>query len=153
MHKSDRSRPHSDGALLVRTKRGRRCTLAKVVRLRGELVIGMPYERDIEAREFVSLPKQAIEIATQMGARRWVLRFASTGMGYSLAIEDAVRLGNMRGSDGMGELFVKIAHFQPCPWPNWAWVPPDAVIDLDAGDNPSPSPQGTLFGDLGEMLS
>src|SRR5579871_6432074 len=69
---------YKDGALLVVYKRGKVCRIAKLARLRGEMVLAMPYENRTEVTEYVSLPMKALTIAQEYGARRWVLRFKST---------------------------------------------------------------------------
>jgi hypothetical protein len=140
-----------DGFLLVSHKRGRTCVLAKLAKLGDELVLAMPFGNRREVTEAVSIPMKGIEAARKHGARRWLLRFKSTGMGHTIDIDDAERLGFMRASEGRGELFVKLIHFQPCDWPEWRWVPQDSIIDLDA--DAAPVGQRHLFEGPGEHLA
>lgn len=109
----------SPGFAIVRTKHGRRCVLAKVVRARpsGEIVVAMP----TKSRRFStpSLPLEALELARKSGATAWVVRFDADRRCYRIPLDAAEAVGRV-GDDG--ELYVPMARFEPWPWLDWDYV-------------------------------
>lgn len=127
---------YRDGALLAIQKRGRTCCIAKLVRLPGgERVLATPYRHRPVVEAAVSLPPPALALARRWGARRWLVRF-DTGprQGTCLALDlDLVeRVGFLRPGEAGLEWYVLLDSFEPCPWADWPYVPPEAVVRLDA---------------------
>ncbi len=147
-------------AHLVRvTKRGRTCTVAKVVPASGtgEWVLAAVY-RDPARRvpSVASMPVAVLQHALRLGCRRWVVRIDQTGEAYSLDIEDVLREGWRQASDGIMELFVPLDRFEHIAWPDWPYIPPDGpavVLGPDCDRRPSEGRQLRLWGEGGEGRS
>ncbi|WP_038040165.1 hypothetical protein [Thermorudis peleae] len=104
---------------ITKKKRGKICTLAKVVRAwpTGEIVVAMP----VKGRHFStpSLPPEALRLARQAGATAWIVRFDQERRCYRLPLDVAERVGQV-GDDG--ELYVSMRWFERCPWLEWPFV-------------------------------
>jgi len=105
-------------ALQIR-KRGRWLTVAKLVELDGEPVLGVAWRNQKGTSKAVSLPLVAVAYAEAHGVRRFVLRDDRLGTAKTIALADMRRRGWI-GADG--ELYIKLEDMMPTPWRPWAYA-------------------------------
>jgi len=133
------------GVALQIRKRGRVCTIGKIVRADplGEIVLAMPY-RNRQTVGVVSVPVAALAYARQQRARFWVVRFDGRGECYGLPLEQVDRIGWLRRSDGQAEWFVPLVKFERLPWQEWPFVEACVMVGED-----KPEPAFQQLGLLG----
>ncbi len=121
---------------VVVCKRGRRCTIAKIVVAHplGEPVLAMPY-RHRRTVAHVSVPPAVLAHARRHGARFWVVRQDDLGACYALLLSEVERLGRLKLSRGAAEWFVPLTRFEPISWQTWAYV--RCAVDLSARPSPT----------------
>ncbi len=116
---------------LQMTKRGRVCTIAKLVEATpmNQIVLAMPY-RHRQTVNHVSVPPVVLRYARESGARLWLVRLDSEGLCYALPLADVERAGWLKPSEGKPEWFVPLSRFTPMAWQGWEYV--TQVVQLDA---------------------
>lgn len=104
-------------ALAVR-KRGRWCTVAKLVWFDAELALVTCWRSQVGTSNAISLPSSVLVFAQQAGARRYVLRDDRHHRAWCcpLTLFKSGRLGRD------GEWYIPITWLTPTPWPDWAFT-------------------------------
>lgn len=132
-------------------KRGRVCTLAKVVythTLRERVLASVYRDPERPTPTVVSLPPAVLEHAKLVGCRRWVVRLDGVGQAWAIDIDVVLRDGWLKQSDGALERFVPLDRFTPIGWVDWEYLPSDgpaAVLEPGAGTTPQPREGRQLF--------
>lgn len=116
---------------------GRWVTVAKLVPLGRELVLGIPYRHRQRLEGRVSLPLVVTRYAQEQGATAIVVRFDREGQAFRLPLADALRLGQRGLVDGQGEVFLSLALFGEVAWVDW----PFATEAIRLGPGPEGLPR------------
>lgn len=142
-----RQAAHVEPVALALSKRGRLCTVAKVVPLDGEPVLATVWRNQHGTRQAVSIPLSALAYAEAQGCRRFVLRDDRAGTMRSIGLEE-VRHKGWIGADG--EYYVKLEDMAPCPWRPWPYA--ERTVNLDKAISEGPAePEGVQLGFWGEV--
>jgi hypothetical protein len=97
-------------------------TVAKLVDMGDERVLGIPYRHRQRLQERVSLPLVVIRYAREHGATAIVVRFDDERLAFRLPLEAALRLGRRELLEGQPEIWLGLGLFEECPWPAWRYV-------------------------------
>ena len=133
----------TNGMALQVAKRGRWVTVGKVVMLHGEWILAIAIRRQPGTAEVLSVPLSALAYAERWPCRLLYYRRDDTATMRCIALACMRAKGWVANSDGVPELFVKIADLEPVPWRKWAFV--KEVVQLDDAPPPTP-PQLGLWG-------
>jgi len=125
---------------------GRDVVLAKLVRVRGRLVVGVAYRRRARLQGWVSLPKELVERAQQRGAEAIVVRLDQEGRALELPIAAALRLGQLGHVDGLPELWWPLALFKEVEYPDWEYLTPGRAQVIRIGPPPEALPRQLELG-------
>jgi hypothetical protein len=119
-------------------------TVAKLVDMGDERVLGIPYRHRQRLQERVSLPLVVIRYAQEHGARAIVVRFDDERLAFRLPLEEALRLGRRELLEGQPELWLSLELFEECPWPAWPYT--TRIIRL--GPGPAELPRQLSLGEV-----
>lgn len=124
---------HNRDVLLQIRKRGKLCTLGKLVKAKplNEWVLAMPY-RHRQTVGTVSIPPSVLQYVTDRGASRWIVRLDSLGQCYSYPLSEVEKGGWLKSSFGIAEYFVPLERFQPIPWQDWPYVENSVLLSPDS---------------------
>ena len=114
---------------LTITKRGKTCTVGKLVRLGGAPTLAVVWRRQGGTQRMISLPLRALVVAEHLGAERFVLRDDRTGSALGISLAEFRKIGFIKSD---GEIYLSLDRLVPEPWRHWAYA--DRSIDLDSTD-------------------
>jgi hypothetical protein len=116
--------------------------VGKLIPLDGEVVLAIPYRHRPRLEGRVSLPLTALRFAQAEGAEAIVVRFDDERYAVRLPLEEALRRGKREMLDGQVEVWLCLADFKECAWPEW----PFATRGMRLGLGPEEMPcQLTLW--------
>ena len=113
--------------ILQAHKRGRWCTVGKVVALGGSPVLATVVRRQHGTTDTVSMPELAVDYAERCGCAGWLYRNDRERSMRQIGLDLLRRDGWLQGD---GELYVPLDAFEPVPWRRWAYVPDDRCVRL-----------------------
>jgi hypothetical protein len=129
----------NDSVALAVRKHGRRCIVAKIVPLAGELVLAVVWRNQRGTRQAISLPTVVLDYARKAGVRRFVLRDDRRQAAYTAPL-DIFDRGRLVG----WERYIPLGWLQPTPWRDWPYT--TEIVDLDL--TPRPEVTLPLFGEV-----
>lgn len=131
------SRPQVPAALQV-YRRGRWCTVAKVVRPRGwqRPVLAVVYRHRQALAGRLSLPELVLRYGLQAGAEELIVRFDADGVAYRLPLEEALRVGERRREHGLAEVYVYLDDMERCGWVDWSFTTKIVRLGPHLADRP-----------------
>jgi len=100
-------------------KRGRWATVAKIVPLEGEIVLGVAIRNQIGTDRAISLPLCVVAYAEELGCRWFYRRDDRSNTMGRISLAKMKRHG-WQGRDG--ELYIFLTDLEPVAWRPWAYA-------------------------------
>jgi hypothetical protein len=129
----------NDSVALAVRKHGRRCIVAKVVPLAGELVLAVVWRNQQGTKNAISMPTAVLDYARKAGCRRFVLRDDRRQAAYTASL-DVFDRGRLVGQ----ERYIPLNWLKPTPWQDW----PFATEIVELALMPQPEPMLPLFAEV-----